>query len=112
MKTPWLVKVCLAGQTLDAGKLQAWQISFGGLSVIVVGDIAQLTPVGDKPIYHSLPKTDKQIQGHLMYQHGLKKVVPLIVNHRVGGTSIEQHLFRDLLLRARNSESTPADWHT
>ena len=46
-----------------------------------------------------------------MYQQ-LKKVVPLIVNHRVGGTSIEQHLFRDLLLRARNGESTPADWHT
>lgn len=45
-----------------------------------------------------------------MYQQ-LKKVVPLIVNHRVGGTSIEQHLFRDLLLRARNGESTPADWH-
>ena len=46
-----------------------------------------------------------------MYQQ-LKKVVPLIVNHRVGGTSIEQHLFRDLLLRARNGESTLSDWHT
>ena len=85
--------------------------SFGGLSVIVVGDIAQLPPVGDKPLYHSMPKTDKQIQGHLMYQQ-FNKVVALTVNHRVDGNSSEQHLFRDLLLRARNGESTPADWHT
>lgn len=85
--------------------------SFGGLSVIVVGDIAQLPPVGEKPLYHSMPKTDKQIQGHLMYQQ-FKKVVALTVNHRVDGNSSEQHLFRDLLLRTRNGKSTPADWHT
>ena len=78
--------------------------SFGGLSVIVVGDIAQLPPVGDKPLYHSMPKTDKQIQGHLMYQQ-FKKVVALTVNLRVNGNSSEQHLFRDLLLRARFSIS-------
>ena len=84
--------------------------SSGGLSVIVVGDIAQLPPVGDKPLYHSMPKTDKQIQGYLMYQQ-FKKVVPLIVTNRVDGNSSEQHLFRDLL-RAHNGESTPADWHT
>ena len=32
--------------------------TFGGISVILVGDIAQLLPVGDKPLYHSLPKTN------------------------------------------------------
>ena len=60
--------------------------AFGGLSVILVGDIAQLSPVGDKPLFHTLPKTDKQIQGHLMYQL-FKQVVTLTVNHRVDGNS-------------------------
>ena len=57
----------------------------------MVGDIAQLPPVGDKPLYHSMPKTDKQIQGHRIYQQ-FKKVVALTVNHRVDGNSSEQHL--------------------
>ena len=74
-------------------------------------DIAQLPTVGDKPLYHSMPETDKKIRGHLMYQQ-FKKVVALTVNHRVDGNSNEKHVFRDLLLRERNGESTPADWHT
>lgn len=84
---------------------------FGGLSVILVGDIAQLTPVGDKPLYHTIPRSEKQIQGHLMYEQ-FEKVIRLTVSHRVNGTSISQSLFRDLLLRACNGESTADDWQT
>ena len=83
---------------------------FGGLSVILVGDIAQLPPVLDKPLYHSLPQTDKQLQGSLMYKQ-FNQVVNLTVNHRVDGKSEDQCQFRDLLLRARDSKSIVADWH-
>ena len=85
--------------------------AFGGISVILVGDIAQLSPVGDKALFHSLPKSDKQIQGHLIYKE-FKQVVTLSVNHRVDGKSNDQACFRDLLNRARNGESTIADWQT
>ena len=42
---------------------------FRGFSIILFGDIAQLPPVGDtyKPLYHSIPKSEKQIKGFLMY---------------------------------------------
>ena len=83
---------------------------FGGLSVILVGDIAQLPPVLDKLLYHSLPQTDKQIQGSLMYKQ-FNQVVNLTVNHRVDGKSEDQCQFRDLLLRARDGKSIVADWH-
>ena len=83
---------------------------FGGLSVILVGDIAQLPPVLDKPLYHSLPQTDKQLQGSLMYKQ-FNQVVNLTVNHRVDGKSEDQCQFRDLLLRARDGKSIVADWH-
>mgnify|MGYP001793370304 CR=1 FL=1 len=60
--------------------------ALGNTSVILVGDIAQLAPVGDKPLFHTMPKTDTQIQGYLMYQE-FKQVVTLTVNHRVDGNS-------------------------
>ena len=84
---------------------------FGGPSVILVGDIAQLPPVGDKPLFHSKPKTDKQIQGLLMYKQ-FKTVVTLTVNHRVNGDNCKQSNFRDLLIRARDGDSALSDWHT
>ena len=84
---------------------------FGGISIILVGDIAQLPPVGDKPLFHSMPKTDKQVQGLLMY-HQFTTVVSLTENQRVKGNNAEQTNFRELLTRARNGDSTKSDWET
>ena len=66
--------------------------TFDGISVILVSDIAQLPPVGDKPLYHSLPKPEKQMQGLLLY-HEFKKVVKLTVNQRFQGSDIKQSNF-------------------
>ena len=66
--------------------------TFDGISIILVGDIAQLPPVGDKTLYHSLPKPEKQMQG-LLLCHEFKNVVKLTGNQRVQGSDIEQSKF-------------------
>ena len=66
--------------------------TFDGISIILVGDIAQLPPVGDKTLYHSLPKPEKQMQG-LLLCHEFKNVVKLTGNQRVRGSYIEQSKF-------------------
>ena len=76
---------------------------FGGLSIILFGDIAQLSPVGDKPLYHSTPKSEKQIDGLLMYQQ-FQTVIKLTANERVKGCNqaksnqISGHFWQELVM--------------
>ena len=86
-------------------------VRVGGISVILVSNIAQLPPEGDKPLFHSMPKTEKQIQGFLLY-HEFKKIVKLTVNQRVQENDIEQSNFREMLTQARHGESIELDWHS
>ena len=82
---------------------------FGGKSIILVGDPAQLPPVADKPLYHSNPSNALQEQGHLAYLM-FNTVVKLTLNQRVKGSSPEQSRFRDLLNRLRTGDCTQNDW--
>ena len=76
-------------------------ILYGGNSVLLFGDLAQLSPIGDKLLCHLKSKTEKQTQGFLMYNQ-FNKVVNLTVNQRVRGNNKEQLNFRPLLNRACN----------
>jgi len=40
---------------------------FGGKSIILIGDPAQLPPVGDKPLYHAKPSNPIAEQGYYTY---------------------------------------------
>ena len=82
---------------------------FGGKSIILIGDPAQLPPVCDKPLYHSFPSTAVGEQGHFAYLM-FDKVVVLTENHRVKGSDPAQTSFKELLSRLRNGETTEADW--
>ena len=75
---------------------------FGGKSIILLGYGVQLPPVGCKPLHHSNPSS-------MAYQM-FDKVVILDVNQRVKGSDSNQIVFRDLLSRLRNGESTHNDW--
>ncbi|XP_068723547.1 ATP-dependent DNA helicase pif1-like [Montipora capricornis] len=85
------------------------EVLFGGKSVIFFGDPAQLPPVGDKPLYHSKPPSAIAEQGYCAYQM-FDKVVILKVNQRVLGSELDQVLFKQLLKRLRNGETTEHDW--
>ena len=82
---------------------------FGGKSIILLGDGVQLPPVGCKPLHHSNPSNELREQSYMAYQM-FDKVVILDVNQRVKGSDSNQIVFRDLLSRLRNGESTHNDW--
>ena len=82
---------------------------FGRKSVILTGDPGQLPAVYDKPLYHCKPSGTAAEQGYFAYNM-FEKVVSLSVNQRVKGSNVSQTVFRNLLSRLRNGESTKDDW--
>ena len=91
----------------QATRLQ--EVLFAGKSAILIGDPPHLPPVGDKPLYHSNPSSTIGEQGYCAYQMFVHVVI-LSVNQRVIGSNHNQILFRELLLRLRNGETTHDDW--
>lgn len=79
------------------------------MSIILIGDPGQLPQVCDKSLYHCKPSSAIAEQGYFSYNM-FEKVVILAVNRRVTGSDPLQILFRNLLLRLRNGESTQNDW--
>ena len=78
----------------------------GGISIILLGDFAQLPPVGDKPIYATSPSS---ILGHHFYSLYtlFETVVMQRQNIRQAGNNT---VFRERLMRMRNGQSTQCDW--
>ena len=99
----WINRRCkeATGQTM---------VPFGGLSVILVGDIAQLPPITDQVLYHNKPKSDLAVEGYCMYRK-FETVVKLQKNERARGDDTHQKIFRQLQEGARNGDSTLEDWN-
>ena len=57
---------------------------FGGKSIILIGDPAQLPPVSDKPLYHAKPSHPVGEQGYYVYMM-FNHVVTLTVNRNSNG---------------------------
>ena len=82
---------------------------FGGINVILLGDLAQLPPVNGKALYHSNPLTELECEGLLVYLE-FKTVITLQANQRVSGTGTSDQRFKDLLSNIRDGITTTDDW--
>lgn len=71
--------------------------------MILIGDPAQLPPVGDKPLYHAKPSNPIAEQGYLAYRM-FDSVVVLDVNQRVSSQENDLILFKGILSRLRTGE--------
>lgn len=94
-------------------------VLFGGIHFILMGDFAQLPPVGDISLYirmepHQQRDINKQMlynRGYFLYQQ-FNKFIRLQINMRQAGESNDQRCFREILTYARNATWTLADWTT
>ena len=81
----------------------------GNFSVILIGDFAQLSPVGDMPLYSPTPSSDLGCHGYAMYRL-FTTVVTLTQVLRQAGATDAGVAFRTLLLCLRNGTVTNDDW--
>jgi ATP-dependent DNA helicase PIF1 len=76
---------------------------FGGISIILVGDLGQLPPVKDKPLYAG------NTAGKVLWKN-FNIVVTLDIIFRQQGNHPRQAAFRQLLSNIRNVEPVIDDW--
>lgn len=85
---------------------------FGGLSMILVGDLAQLPPVAAIPVYSHNGQGDLATNGFLAYRAFTKVIILTEMCRQVvqpGDT--DQQLFVNLLNDLRNGHFSTEQWH-
>ena len=91
---------------LRQAKPDAAGSTLGGLSLVAVGDLGQIPPVADKPLYATTVNSGGvSQQGRLAYLSITKCIFLEEVVRQEGDPA-----FRELLLRLRDGASTRADW--
>ena len=82
-------------------------LPFGGMVLFLLGDIKQLPPVLDRPVYGTGFSGMLADQGQLLFK-SITSCVILSASYRQGGA--DQTVFRDILDRLSVGKSTKGDW--
>ena len=84
-------------------------IPFGGISVILMGDFAQLPPVGDKPLYAAgLGKlSHQQTLGKIVFEEFKRTIIFDTIMRQQGD---KQKRFREVLNNVSTGKFTTDDW--
>ena len=78
-------------------------VPFGGISVILVGDIGQLPSISDEVIYHTKPANEIALEGYCMYQE-FQTVVKLEIKGSLSSSWMNSPM-QSLLLPLWQNES-------
>ena len=82
---------------------------FGGINIILVGDLGQLPPVSGKVLYDVNPINELESEGYFLYSQ-FCTVIELTRNERVKGQNFDRYQFCELLARVRDGEVSVSDW--
>jgi ATP-dependent DNA helicase PIF1 len=85
-------------------------VPFGNLSIILVGDLGQLPPVRDKPLYADMKGLDAKYQRGGGLFRLFTTMFYLTTSHRQDGSTLQDNTFKNALERLRDGESTLAYW--
>jgi hypothetical protein len=87
--------------------------SLGGVATLIFGDFCQLPPIGDTPLYSTLPGKGKNValapEGRAVFESFTQSVTLKHVFRQSGADQIQEK-FRDALLRLREYKTEEDDY--
>ena len=97
-------------QRLRQFKPKSAKLPFGGVSLIIMGDFAQLPPVQGQPLYSTKTKEFSVFQqfGKELFENCFKKSI--IFDRLMRQKDDDQEHFREKLNRLKNGKTTQEDW--